>query len=184
MAARLCGIALEAVAVDTQSEPDDLLRLNPLGKIPTLVLDDGSALYDSRTICDYLDRQSGNRIVPQDSAAWIEAKRIEATADGVVDAAMLVVYESRFRPDEKRHEPWVDRQWRKAERGLAVLERDLGPVPAEPTVGDVAVAAMAGWLSIRFPDRWDTNCPKLRAWTNGFFDAFADLDALRPSIPR
>ncbi|KAB0680686.1 glutathione S-transferase family protein [Aureimonas leprariae] len=182
MAARLCGIALDETVVDTTVEPDELTSVNPLGKIPALVLDDGQALYDSPVICEYLDRQSGNRIVPQTNAEWLAAKRLEALADGVVDAAILIVYENRFRPEEIRHQPSMDKQWRRAERGLAAIEREIGEVPAEPTVGHLAVAAMAGWLDIRFADRWDANHAALRDWAQGFYAAFPALADVKPKV--
>lgn len=182
MAARQCGIELEEVVVDTQSEPDELTSANPLGKIPTLTLDDGTALYDSRVICEYFDRISGNRIVPQTDAEWTAAKRLEATADGVLDAAILTVYEVRYRPEEKRHGPWVDRQWRKTVRGLGVLERSLGDVPHEPTIGHISVAALTGWLSLRFAGKWEVEHPSLAKWHEGFFGIFPALAEIRPHL--
>lgn len=182
MAARLCGIPLDETVVDTTPEPDELTSVNPLGKIPALLLDNGQALYDSPVICEYLDRLAGNRIVPQGSLEWLAAKRLEALADGVVDAAILIVYESRFRPEEMRHQPWVDRQWRRTERGLAAVEREVGDLPAEPTVGHLAVAAMAGWLDIRFAGRWDADRRGLRAWVDGFYAAFPALADVKPKL--
>lgn len=180
MAASVCGIALDETIVEAASEPDELTAVNPLGKIPALVLDDGQALYDSPVICEYFDRLSGNRIVPQTGPEWLAAKRLEALADGVVDAAILVLYEDRFRPDAKRHQPWVDRQWRRAQRGLAAVEQAVGDVPAAPTVGHLAVAAMLGWLDLRFAGRWDADHAGLRSWKDSFFSAFPQLDAVTP----
>ena len=180
MAASVCGIALDETVVDTASEPDEVTAVNPLGKIPALVLDDGRALYDSPVICEYFDRLSGNRILPQTSAEWLAAKRLEALADGVLDAAILVLYEDSYRPDEKRHQPWVDRQWRRARRGLIAIEAEVGDVPALPTVGHLAVAAMLGWLDLRFAGRWDADRAGLRSWKDSFFSAFPQLDAVAP----
>lgn len=178
MAAHHCDIDLELVPTDTGAEPADLLSANPLGKIPALVLPDGKGLYDSAVICDWLDRQSGHRLVPQDEAGWLTCKRIEATADGIVDGAILTVYEVRYRPDEKRHQPWVDRQMGKAWRGLAILEDmidDLGP---QPTTAHFAVAGLLGWFELRFKGEWQERHPKLQAWFADFpntFPAFHDL---------
>ncbi|GGD85807.1 glutathione S-transferase [Aureimonas endophytica] len=182
MAAVLCDIGVEKVAVDTGAEPEELTSANPLGKIPVLILDDGTALYDSRVICEYLDRTFGNPIVPQGDAEWREAKRLEATADGVLDAAILVLYEGRFRPEEKHHAPWTDRQWRKALRGLAILEAEIGEVPARPTIGHLSVAALTSWLDLRFAGKWEAAHPRLRQWNADFFAAFPALDAVKPRL--
>lgn len=180
--ARLCGVAMEERTPDTLAEPDELLSVNPLGKVPALVLDDGTPLYDSNVICEYLDRLSGNRVVPQTTAEWIAAKRLEATADGIAEAAILIVYEARFRPEEIHHRPWLDRQWRKVARGLAVIEGELGEVPDEPTIGHLAVAAVLAYLDIRFAGRWDADRAGLRAWIDGFYAAFPALADVKPKL--
>lgn len=172
LAAALCDLPLETQVVDTTANPDDLLAANPLGKIPTLVLDDGSAIYDSRVICEYFDRRSGNALIPQTDAEWLQAKRVEALADGVVDGAILVVYEARFRPEEKRFEGWTDRQWAKASRGLDRLEAEIDELPEAVNIGHLAVAAMLSWAELRFQGKWDEGRPKLRAFFDGFADRF------------
>lgn len=183
MAAIRCDVAFdEQVVVDTVSEPAGLLDANPLGKIPTVLLDNGTALYDSRVICEYFDRISGNAIVPQTDAEWIADRRLEATADGVADAAILLLYEARFRPEEKRHEAWTDRQWRKALRGLAVLEMLIGEVSRKPTLGDLSVAALTGWLALRFAGRWESEHPRLARWNEEFWAAHPDLDAVKSRV--
>lgn len=178
LAAALCDMPLELETVDTGANPDGLLSANPLGKIPTLVLEDGTAIFDSRVICEYFDRMSGNLLVPQDSAGWLEAKRLEALADGIVDGAILVVYEARFRPEEKRYEGWTERQWAKAARGLDRLEAEIDGLSDTVHIGHLAVAAALSWLELRFSGRWDEGRPKLRAFFDGFatrFPPFAEI---------
>lgn len=180
MAAHHCGVALTAVTADTASEPDDLLSANPLGKIPALVMDDGAPLFDSAVICDWLDRRSGHKLVPQSDEEWLLVKRIEATADGTIDAAILVLYESRYRPEDKRHQPWVDKQMRRAFRGLDALERDVGRLGPEPTLAHFALAALLGWLDLRYRGQWEDGRPALVAWIAGFAQTFPAYEELKP----
>ncbi|WAJ30462.1 glutathione S-transferase family protein [Antarcticirhabdus aurantiaca] len=178
MAAHHVGIPLDTTIVDTTADPAELLAVNPLGKIPTLILDSGESIYDSRVIVEYFDRLSGNLLIPQTDAEWLKARRIEATADGVTDGAILTVYENRFRPEDKRHQPWVDRQWAKATRGLAVLEREVPTLAPEPNIAHFAVAGLLGWMSLRFAGRWESDHPALTTWIGAFaqtFPAYADL---------
>src|SRR5262249_53249300 len=96
------AIAIEPA--DTANPSDTVRQQNPLGKIPTLVLEDGTTLFDSRVILEYLDhRAGGGRILPRETAARFNTLRLQALADGMMDASILVVYEGRWRPAE-RHE--------------------------------------------------------------------------------
>jgi glutathione S-transferase len=96
---------------------------NPLGKIPALELDDGPALYDSRVICRFLDDRAGGKLYPPAPRLW-QTLTLEATADGMLDAAILMVYEARTRPEDKRFDGWVDAQWSKV--GRLMLWRGAG----------------------------------------------------------
>ena len=180
MAASHCGLAIESVSADTSAEPADLLAANPLGKVPALILDDGTALYDSRVICDYFDKRTGGQLVPQGLEAWTTVKRIEATADGIGDALLLSVYEERYRPADKRHQPWVDLQMRKADRGLKALEAMLSDLPDQLTTAHFAIAGLLGWMSFRFKGKIETECPALAAWLAAFPDAFQAYGELGP----
>jgi glutathione S-transferase len=93
---------LTVEAADTMSSDDTVRQQNPLGKIPALVLEDGTTLFDSRVILEYLDhRAGGGRIIPKDAAAHFAALRLQALADGIMDASILQVYEGRWRPADK-----------------------------------------------------------------------------------
>ncbi|GGD13168.1 glutathione S-transferase family protein [Aureimonas glaciei] len=180
MAAQHVGIPLETVATDAGAEPAELLAANPLGKIPALILDDGAVVFDSKVICDLLDRRSGHKLVPQDEAGWLRTKRMEVTADGVGDAMILTLYEGRYRPEEKRHQPWVDKQMRKAFRGLDVLEAEIDTLGPDLTTAHFAVAGVLGWLDLRFKGQWETGRPRLVAWVERFADAFPAYRELKP----
>jgi glutathione S-transferase len=182
MAAHHVGIPIETIATDTGAEPADLLAANPLGKIPALVLDDGTVLFDSKVICDYLDRRSGHKLVPQDEAGWLRTKRLEATADGIGDAAILTLYEVRYRPEDKRHQPWVDKQMRKAFRALDSLEAQIDELGPDLTTAHFAVGGVLGWLNLRFKGQWEEGRPRLVAWQAAFGDVFPAYEELKPRV--
>ncbi|GAB1361507.1 glutathione S-transferase [Rhodobacter sp.] len=142
--------------------------LNPLGKIPALQLDDGRALYDSRVICRYLDQRAGTGFYPADDRLW-DVLALEATADGMMDAAVLMVYESRLRPEERRHAPWVEAQWLKIARALDAAETLWQPhLQGRLDAGQIALGVALGYLDFRLSDRnWRDGRPALAAWQTG-----------------
>jgi len=153
----------------TQDASDPLRQQNPLGKIPVLILDDGSALYDSPVILEYLDMLAGGgRIIPKDSKARFDALRLEALADGILDASILVVYEGRYRPPEKHEQKWLDLQAGKAARGLATLEAAPPGLDNPPNVGQITVACVLGYRDFRFEGKWRKDHPRLVAWLDNF----------------
>jgi glutathione S-transferase len=181
MAAAWLDLPIEAETVNTNDEPALLIDNNPLGKIPTLVLDDGSALFDSRAIMQELDRMSGRKLFPRNAQKRMEAERLEALADGICDTLLAQVYEKRFRPSEKVHQPWLDLQARKAARGLDWLNDTPPRVTTKLTGGQFAVAAMLGYLDLRFADmNWRRGRPKLKRFEDRFAKAFPDYATLRP----
>jgi glutathione S-transferase len=156
---------------------DDTLRLqNPLGKMPVLLLEDGTAVFDSSVILDYLDQLAGGgRIIPRDSSLRRHALTLEALADGILDAAILIVYESRHRPAEKHHVPWLDYQRGKIVRGLSLLDRN--PPNVDVTVGTIALACALGYLDWRKQVDWRMDFPALVDWLNEFRAAVPAYDA-------
>lgn len=143
---------------------------NPLGKVPCLERDDGPAVFDSRVICRHLDGlHDGPRLYPS-GHALTSTLTLEALADGALDAAVLMVYEARLRPAEKRFAPWEDGQRAKIARALDALESLWiahleGPMDA----GAIAVAAVLGYLDFRFASlAWREGRPKLSAWFEGW----------------
>ncbi len=164
----------------TPTDPGSLpLEDNPLGKIPTLVVA-GEVLYDSRVICRFLDHRAGGRLYPPVPRLW-RTLTLEATADGILEAAVLMVYEKRVRPPEKWFEPWVEAQWAKIERALRVLcEKWLPHLTGPVDMGHVAVGCALGYLDFRHPDRdWRARRPGLASW----YDEFAQRPSMVATAP-
>jgi glutathione S-transferase len=145
------------------------LAQNPLGKIPALERDDGSALYDSRVICRFLDHRAGGKLYPEAPRLW-DTMTLEATADGILDAAILMVYEGRIRPEPKRFEAWVEGQWAKVIRALDALEdRWIAHLRGPLDIGQIATGCALGYLDFRHGNRdWRPNRPELAAWYADF----------------
>lgn len=181
MAALYAGIAIEAVPTKTDEEPAALLAANPLGKIPVLVLDDDRVIYDSAAITQYLNRISKNALFPRNPDKRIDAEVLEALADGICDAALLSVYERRLRPEEKVHQPWLDRQWGKVSRALDHLNANPPKLPKKITVGQIALRAALGYLALRFPGKWEKGRGRLVRWAARFDEKFPELKAAVPS---
>lgn len=142
---------------------------NPLNKIPTMMLDDGSVIYDSHVICEYLDGLTPSpKLFPADLGARTKALTLAALADGIMEAAILVAYESRFRPEEKRVQEWVDRQQAKADAGIDYLEKNIPTIGTSPDYGHVTLACALGYLDYRQSGKWRQGHPKLAAWLDSF----------------
>lgn len=152
------------------NDPSDSIRIqNPLGKIPVLVLEDGTAYYDSRVILEYLDYVAGGgRIIPREAPARFDALRLQALCDGILDASILLVYEDRYRPADKRVQSWLERQADKVARGLAALESAPPAIAATPNVGQIALACVLGYRDLRFDRNWRKDHPRLSAWHDEF----------------
>jgi glutathione S-transferase len=154
---------------DTMNAADSLRRQNPLGKIPVLISEDGTTLFDSRVILEYLDhRAGGGKIIPAEPGARFAALRLQALADGATDAQILVLYEGRWRPPEHYVKKWLDYQTGKTLRGLAALEAEPPSLDAIPNVGQLAVACFLGHRDLRFNGDWRATHPKLVAWLDRF----------------
>jgi glutathione S-transferase len=163
-------------ATGTPVDPGTMpLAHNPLGKLPALERPEGAALYDSRVICRYLDDRAGGHLYPPKPRLW-ETLTLEATADGILDAALLMVYEERIRPDDLRYEAWVEGQWAKIERSIDVLEsRWMSHLGGPLDMGQIAVACAISYIDFRHGDRaWRVERPHLAAWHAEF--------AQRPSM--
>jgi len=158
--------------------PQDVLRQdNPLGKIPVLITDDDHAVYDSRVILEYLDHFAGGGIIiPDGWPARQEALTLQALCDGILDAAILIVYENRHRPADIHHPPWLDYQRGKIVRSLAALAKKA-PDAAHFNVGTIATACMLGYLDFRRQVDWRAEFPALIAWLDAFRAAHKEFDA-------
>lgn len=171
-------VAVSGTPIDAGTMP---VAQNPLGKIPALVLDDGRVLFDSRVICRYLDQRAGAGLYPQDDRLW-ECLTLEAMADGIMEAALLMVYESRIRPEDRRHAPWVEGQWAKVGRALDLAEtRVASHLSGPPDMAQLALAVALGYLDFRHGDRaWRQGRPALAAWEA----AIAARPSLRATVPQ
>jgi len=166
--ARKVRIALAEKKIEYALELDltRVADLNPLGKIPVLMLDDGTRLFDSRVIVEYLDTVSPvSRLIPEPSRQRIGVKRWEALADGVCDAAVAINAE-RKRPARQQSKEWMDRQHEKVERGLAEMARELEDRPwcngEGYSLADIATGCALGYLDLRFLEiDWRSAHPNL-----------------------
>ena len=159
-------IEIEMVPV-VLSEPDcPINNHNPLGKIPALVLDDGYSLFDSRVIVEYLDNRTPlAHLIPQDHSLKIWVRRWEALADGVCDAAVAALMESR-RPENLQDAAVITKQLGKVQRGLKALSDDLGDskwcVNETFSLADIALGCLLGYLELRYKDiNWQQQYPNL-----------------------
>ncbi len=153
-------VPTNAWAPDTNL-PDD----NPLGKVPTLVLDDGTALFDSRVIAEHLDSlHDGPRLFPASGPERWKALRLQALGDGLNDAAVARRLE-QLRPDGERSASWIARQAAAMTRALDTLEAEAETLGDQPTIGTIAVMAALGYMDLRFADEaWRQGRPDLAAW--------------------
>jgi glutathione S-transferase len=149
------------------ASPDNTIsELNPLGKIPVLVLDDGTPLFDSRVIVEYLDTVSPvSRLIPEPSRQRIAVRRWEALADGICDAAALISQEMR-RPERLQSKDFIAKQAGKVTRGLALLASELGERPwcsgESYSLADIATGCALGYLDLRRPELpWRDDYPNL-----------------------
>lgn len=173
---------VEYQAIDTNvADNRDINTRNPLAKIPTLVTADGMTLFDSKVICEYLDSLGPTPVlIPPSGKARYETLTRGALADGILDAALLLVYEKRFRPEEKWHAPWVERQQAKIDRALAQLEKDPPMWAGTPDYGHVTLSCALGYLDFRHEGKWRGGHPRLVAWLAAFAAAVPAFDATRP----
>jgi glutathione S-transferase len=157
-----------------------LVACNPLGKVPTLVTDDGTVLYDSRVICEYLNGLGDGHLVPREESARWAAYRDQALADGITDAAVLVRYETFARPESLRWKDWIDGQMDKVICGLAELEQRASALGRRIDVGTIAIGCALGYLDFRFASMaWRDGYPKTAAWFSRFAER-ASMMATRP----
>jgi glutathione S-transferase len=178
------GQAAEVTVEQASGNPLDPgtmpLAKNPLGKIPCLERPDGPALYDSRVICRFLDARAGGRLYPAAPRLW-DSLVLEATADGIMDAAVAMAYENRLRPEDKRMPEMVEGQWGKIARALDAVEaRWLSHLAGPLDIGQIALAAALGYVDLRHGARtWREGRPGLAAW-EAKFAARDSMTATRP----
>jgi glutathione S-transferase len=174
---------ISIVTTDTIDPADPLRRDNPLGKIPTLVLEDGTVIYDSRVILEYLDmRAGGGRILPKEGMERIKVQTLQALADGIMDASLLQIYEGRWR-DSTRHETkWLEHQAGKVGRAMTYLDASPPDLKQGIHVGHIAVACALGYLDLRFKGEWRKSYPGLVAWLDAFSALVPAFEKTRATV--
>jgi glutathione S-transferase len=159
----------------------NILALHPLAQVPTLIADDGHAIADSRVICEYLDALGGGMFPAPGPARWL-ALNDQSTADGLLNAALLIRYELTVREEGERSSAWIAGQTAKIESALDTFEAGVAALADRIDIGTIAVACALGYLDLRFPDlAWRRRSPALAAWFEGF-DARASMQATRPPV--
>ena len=170
------------VLTDTLDPTDSICEVNPLGKIPALE-DDGTTYYDSRVIMEYLDAKAGGgKIIPASGPARFEALTRAALMDGILDAAILVIYERRMRPEDKYVESVVERQRGKIIRGLEVIAANNPSYGngAMPDIGEIGLACVLDYLDFRKQVNWRDHAPNLASWLADFAAAVPGYDESMP----
>lgn len=154
---------------DPPFSPDTrVAQVNPLGKVPALIMDDGYILFDSRVIVEYLDDLNGpesGRLIPAVGPQRLRVKRWEALADGIIDAC-VAIYLERKRPESQQSQEWIERQQKKIDQGLQAVAAELDDKPwcegESMTLADIALGCAFGYLDARFPAvKWRDTYPNL-----------------------
>lgn len=174
----ILGLAFTRNTLSVFADAEAMRRINPLGRIPSLILDDGEVLIDSAAILDHIDEVVGpaRALLPAAGPARRRALRETAMAAGAIDKAAAIAYERLLRPAEKQHAPWIERCQLQLATGLAALEA----LPQSPWLGgarllqpDVTVACLIGYLKQRVPDAFPT----------GRYPALERLSAAAEALP-
>jgi glutathione S-transferase len=173
-------VELVEIATTPLNSHAQVLAANPVGKIPTLIREEGPAIYDSRVICRYLDDRTGGRLYPA-TRIW-ETLTLEATADAILEAAVSIIYEKRFRPENMQFHDWTEAQWGKISRALdAVNDRWMGHLAGNLEAGQIAVGCALGYLDFRHDDReWRRGRDALDDW----FAAFSQRQSMLRTEPQ
>ena len=167
--AHLTGLfdQIDVVNVDGNDPLSAALNPNPLNKIPALELDSGQLIVDSKVICEYLITQSGRlELLPENLRVDVLSRA--ALADGITEAALLMVYERRFRAESQINTDWLTRQNQKVLGGLQWFTDNLTEIVATPTIDQVGLAVTLGYLDFRFSGEWRTRFTDLALWLTQF----------------
>jgi glutathione S-transferase len=180
------GIQHEYVAGRPSAPDSPIPQWNPLGKVPTLILEDGRGLYDSPVIVEYLDTLGGgSRLIPEAFDQRIEVKRWEALGDGIAEATVDINHEYREPKEKQRAQAWFDRQRAKIDRGLAVMEKDLGAAEfcfgGRFTLADIAAGYALDYLDQALPEvKWRDHHPALKRLA----ERLARRESFSSTLPR
>jgi glutathione S-transferase len=180
--AAMKGLAerIQTVSVDATKGDATLQSANPMGRLPTLLVD-GQPIHDSRVICEYLDSiGTGPMLLPRAGMERWRTLTAAALADGILEAALIAVYERRYRPENMVVQTWLDRQWGKINASLAELEKQPPTWGAHPDYADITLACALGYLDFRHGGTWRAGHPKLVAWLNAFSAVVPSFETTKP----
>ncbi|HAP25040.1 MAG TPA: glutathione S-transferase [Achromobacter sp.] len=156
-----------------------IIPSNPLGQVPTLITDEGQALFDSRVVCEYLNDLGGGTFFPAGKARWAVLAE-QAMADGMLGAALLARYETVLRPEALRWDGWVEGQLGKVRDGLALIEKNAAGLEGRLDVGTITIGCALGYLDFRFPDLdWRASHPAAAKW----FESFSQRPSMQATKP-
>lgn len=174
---------IERILIIPAGPATDVARVNPLGKVPALTLDDGSVLYDSPVICEYLNYLGGDcGLFPGTGLERINVLRMQALADGVLDAGILILMEGR-RPEGERSPDWVARQNLAMTQGLDAMETDADGLGEAVTIAHITFCATLGWIDFRDVLDWRDGRPALADWYAAY-SARPSAMATEPADPK
>lgn len=171
----------DKIEISEPESEDQIRSLNPLAKVPVLVCDDGVTIFDSRVILEFLDcLAGGGKIIPSDTAARFDALCSAAMADGILEAALLITYEGRYRPDQEPYKPWLKFQQGKIQRALETMSK-APPAIAPLTVSSIGLGCALEYMDFRKQYDWRPEFPTLVAWLNDFNASYSTFSESRPS---
>ncbi len=171
---------IEQIPTAVWDSATDIGTVNPLGKVPALVTDEGLVLFDSPVICEYLDSlHDGVKLFPEAPARWT-ALRFQAIADGIFDAAILRLVEGK-RDEALQSLDWMARQKAVVDRALASLETDVAELSGPLTIGGLSVGIALGYLDFRYADEnWRHHCPALADW----YEVISERPSMLATVPK
>lgn len=176
------NVEIVSVRTNPLGVVEDLVDVSPLGKIPTLVLPDGTTIFDSRVICSYLNSIGKSDLyLAKENLKW-SIKTAEANFDGILDAALLMVYEHRYRQDIYQNAEWLENLWKKIERTLDFYNNSSSKIlSGSLNMGQISLGCALGYLDYRHNNRnWRAKNQNLRDW----FAEFSERLSMRNTIPR
>ncbi len=170
-----------SATVSPVSPNEDINRANSLGKIPTLVMDDGTGLYDSRVICEYLCAHAGDTsLFPDNGPERWDALRLQALGDGMCDTAVALRYELSLRPEDKRWSDWIEKQRERLARAFDEVDSSAGRIGDSVTVGAIAVACALAYVDFRMPElAWRDG----RASAADWYERFSARPSMQATVP-
>jgi len=167
-------------AVTPNGQNADIDSVNPLGMIPVLILDDGSAVFDSPVICECLNDLGQGHFFPTEAKQRLRALQLQALADGIMDLSVAERYETALRPENLRWPEWIAQQEIRVANAISMLNQQCAQFDPAFCIGEVAVVAALGYRDFRYADvDWRSNCPALATW----FEQISQRESVKLTVP-